>query len=147
MCKVKIIDMRNNNKVTVEGTFSKFSELLEVAGINLDFARAKGVVSETRNSLESADSVLPNLVEYKIYIYAKESKGGTKTPEQLIKESIEAIEEYLYKIDDLSNDIRNELELIEENLEVIKEEGWSNFESANSDEIEEGKLLAQKLGR
>ena len=147
MCKVKIIDMRNNNKVTVEGTFSKFSELLEVAGINLDFARAKGVVSETRNSLESANSVLPNLVEYKIYIYAKESKGGAKTPEQLIKESIEAIEEYLDKINDLSNDVRNELELIEENLEVIKEEGGSNFESANSDEIEEGKLLAQKLGR
>ena len=61
--------------------------------------------------------------------------------------SIEEIEEYLYKIDDLSNNVRNELELIEENLKVIKEEGESNFESANSDEIEEGKLLAQKLGR
>lgn len=149
MCEIKIVDMRNANKVTVTGTFDTFAEVLAEGGIDLDFSRAKGVISETRNSLEDGSARLPNLASMKIFIYAKESKGGVTTQEKINLLALldNAQEEIVDKIDELFEDLHQSILDMPLTTPTKVSPASIKCPLAVDNDLEEGLALQQKLNR
>lgn len=162
MCIATIIDMRNNSKYVVDGNFETFNDALQSANLSLDFSKAKGVVSETRNSLETGSARLPNLAEYKIYIYAKESKGGLSDDvDELIDELINNFNDEINELkqnvlSSISEMQENTVEFINELRETLDDSGEfdqsSNYNTnlntikrASDDDIEAGSRLLSKF--
>lgn len=136
MCSIVIIDMRNNSKVTVEGTFDTFGEALNAGGISLDFSKAKGIIKETRVSLEGNSSRLPNLASMRIFITAKDSKGGVaKYTKKEVTAIINKVEQSLY-------------DQIEAKFEEIRKAftGMITVDNtASAEDLKEGEALIKKI--
>lgn len=137
MCTYKIVDMRTGVKATIEGTFDTFAELLTKAEMNLDFSKAKGVISQTKVSLETGSARLPNLADIKIFIYAKDSKGGiTKAENDKIQKLLDK------KYEEVQETVEG---LFEELSQAISKTVGKAADAATANELAEGKKLASAL--